>query len=124
MGQGAVAQFEFDVFLSHNGNDKPLVRKLKQLLTERDLKSWLDVDELWPGIPWQSELEKGIRSSKSVAVLIGPDGLGPWEEEEMQGALRLAVQDKRPIIPTLLPGCPSEPELPMFLGNRTWVDLS
>ena len=35
MGQGAVAQFEFDVFLSQNGNDKPLVRELKRLLTER-----------------------------------------------------------------------------------------
>jgi hypothetical protein len=41
----------------------------------------------------------------------------------MQGALRLAVKDKRPVIPVLLPGAPSQPELPMFLGNRTWVDL-
>lgn len=30
--------FEFDVFLSHNSQDKPLVRELKQGLTEKDLK--------------------------------------------------------------------------------------
>ena len=118
-----MADFDFDVFLSHNGRDKPLVRELKQLLDKDGLKAWLDEDELRPGINWQPLLAEGIRSSKSVAVLIGSDGLGPWEDEEMQGALNLAVQDKRPIIPTLLPGCPKKPELPLFLGNRAWVDL-
>jgi len=56
-------------------------------------------------------------------VLIGSDGRGPWEDEEMQAALMLAVRDKRPVIPVLLPGCPTKPELPLFLRNRTWVDL-
>lgn len=113
----------FDVFLSHNSTDKPAVRDLKQLLLGARITSWLDEDELQPGIPWQERLEMGIRSSNSVAVLIGKDGLGPWEDEEMQAALRLAVRGKRPVIPVLMPGAPSKPELPMFLGNRTWVDL-
>ncbi len=119
-----MAEFEFNVFLSHNSHDKPLVCELERLLTEAGLKAWLDEKELRPGINWPPLLEAGVRSSKSIAVLIGPDGLGPWEDEEMQGALRLAVEDGRPIIPTLLPGCPKRPELPLFLGNRTWVDLS
>ena len=116
-------EFEFDVFLSHNNSDKGLVRELKRLLAEAGLKAWLDENELRPGIKWQPLLEEGVRSSKSIAVLIGPDGLDPWEAEEMLGALQLAVRDERPIIPTLLPGCPKQPELPLFLGNRTWVDL-
>jgi hypothetical protein len=66
---------EFDVFLSHNGSDKPLVRELKQRLAKAGLKVWLDEDELPPGINRQPLLEEGIRSSKSIAVLIGPDGL-------------------------------------------------
>lgn len=41
----------------------------------------------------------------------------------MQAALQLAVNDERPIIPTLLPGCHKQPKLPIFLGTRTWVDL-
>lgn len=124
MGQGRVTT-TFDVFLSHNGKDKPQIRALKQLLSgqEKPLRCWLDEDELQPGINWQPLLEKGIRASKSVAVLISADGLGPWEDEEMQAALNLAVQDKRPIIPVLLPGCPTKPDLPLFLGIRTWVDL-
>jgi hypothetical protein len=113
----------FDVFLSHNSNDKPTVRELKERLAARNLKVWLDQDELQPGIPWMQLLEDGIKSSASVAVLVGEDGLGPWEDEEMQGALRLAVKNKRPVIPVLLPGAPNQHELPLFLGNRTWVDL-
>jgi len=119
----AERRFRYDAFLSHNSQNKPEVHKLKQHLTAAHLKVWFDEDELRPGIPWQELLEAGIKASKSVVVVVGADGLGPWEDEEMQGALRLAVKDKRPVIPVLLPGAPSQPELPMFLGNRTWVDL-
>jgi hypothetical protein len=120
---------KFDVFLSHNSKDKSVVRDLKERLRGYQsplgapIKAWLDEDELQPGLPWQDLLERGIKNSSSAAVLIGNDGLGPWEDEEMRGALQLAVQDKRPVIPVLLPGAPSKPELPMFLRNRTWVDL-
>ena len=113
----------FDVFLSHNSQDKPTVRVLRDRLVELQLKVWFDEDELRPGIPWQKLLEEGIKNSASVAVLVGQDGLGPWEDEEMQGALSLAVKNKRPVIPVVMPGASAQPDLPMFLGNRTWVDL-
>jgi len=117
------ATFQFHVFLSHNSIDKPAVRDLKQRLVGQSLVVWYDEDELRPGIPWQKLLEEAIRSSGSVAVLVGKDGVAPWENEEMEGALQLAVRDKRPVIPVLLPGAPAKPDLPMFLANRTWVDL-
>jgi hypothetical protein len=114
---------KFDVFLSHSRLDKPAVRELKRHLVEVPLRVWLDEDELRPGVAWQDLLEDGIKNSSSVVVTIGGDGVGPWEQEEMRGALSLAVKDKRPVIPVLLPGAPKELELPMFLSNRTWVDL-
>src|ERR1041385_5646872 len=113
----------FDTFLSHNSKNKPVVRELKQRLLKARLTVWFDEDELRPGIPWQELLEVGLRASKSVVVIVGADGLGPWEDEEMQGILRLAVKDRRPVIPVLLTGCTDAPDLPIFLGNRTWVDL-
>lgn len=121
--QGGGRLAPFDVFLSHNSKDKPAVRELKRLLAASGLVIWLDEDELRPGMPWQELLASGIHTSNSVAVLVGRDGLGPWEDEEMQAALRLAVKHKRPVIPVLLPGAAAEPELPFFLSNRTWVDL-
>lgn len=113
----------FDVFLSHNSHDKPAVRELRHALERRGVSGWLDEDHLQPALSSQQQLENGIKRSRSVAVMVGADGLGPWEDEEMQGALRAAVTDKRPVIPVLLPGAPANVKLPMFLGNRVWVDL-
>ena len=67
-------------------------------------------------------LDDAIQASRSVAVFLGESGIGPWVNEEMAAALNLAVREKRPAIPVLLPGAPAG-VLPMFLGNRTWVDL-
>jgi hypothetical protein len=114
---------EFDVFLSHNSQDKPAVRALAALLIERGISVWLDEEQLTPGHPWQPLLEKGIKESTAGAVLVGADGLGPWEDEEMQAFLVFAVREHKSVIPVLLPGAPEKVDLPAFLANRTWVDL-
>ena len=113
----------FDCFLSHNSKDKPAVRALKLALEAQGLRCWLDEEQLRPGLPWQDLLEQGIKDAASIAVCVAADGHGPWEDEEMRAALTLAVRDRRPVIPVLLPGAPGRPELPLFLVNRTWVDL-
>jgi hypothetical protein len=68
-------------------------------------------------------LEEVIRTTKSAAVLVGKDGLGPWEMPEMRACLDQFVRRKLPVIPVLLPGAPEVPDLPLFLQNFTWVDL-
>src|SRR5262249_46522538 len=78
----------FDVFLSHNSKDKPAVRQIAEALRDRrGLEVWLDEWELPPGVPWQDELENIIRTVRSSAVLVGKDGLGPWEIPEMRACL-------------------------------------
>ena len=113
----------FDVFLSHNSKDKITVRKLAQALEERGLRVWLDEEELIPGRPWQEELEKIIQTVRTAAVLVGKDGLGPWEIPEMRACLSEFVDRRLPVIPVLLPDAPTKPELPLFLRAFTWVDL-
>ena len=113
----------FDVFLSHNSQDKPAVRELAARLEAHGIRVWFDEDQLIPGRPWQALLEKGIEQSATGAVLVGGDGLGPWEDEEMQALLRHAAAEDKPVIPVLLPGAKDRPRLPVFLSNRTWVDL-
>ncbi|HEX3554257.1 MAG TPA: tetratricopeptide repeat protein [Thermoanaerobaculia bacterium] len=113
----------FDVFLSHNSQDKPAVRQIGEALRERSLKVWLDEWELVPGRPWQEAVEEILATVRSSAVLVGQDGLGPWETPEMRACLTQMVRRKLPVIPVLLPGCPQAPTLPLFLGEVTWVDL-
>ena len=119
----AHADGSFDVFLSHSSQDKPMVRSLAQALTARGIKVWLDVEQLIPGRPWQEALETIIQTTRTAAVLIGKDGLGPWEKPEMRSCLSQFVQRGLSVIPVLLPDAALKPELPMFLANRTWVDL-
>jgi len=121
--QGVQAAPLFDVFLSHNSKDKPVVRRISEQLGARGLRAWLDERELTPGRTWQEALEEIIQTVGSAAVLVGPSGLGPWEVPEMRGCLSEFVRRKMPVIPVLLPGATKTPDLPMFLSHLTWVDL-
>ncbi|HZF12083.1 MAG TPA: SUMF1/EgtB/PvdO family nonheme iron enzyme [Thermoanaerobaculia bacterium] len=112
-----------EVFLSHNGTDKPAVRELAAALRARDLEVWLDEDSLLPGEPWQKALEEVLATAGAGAVLVGQDGLGPWEDFEMRALLSQFVARGLLVIPVLLPGSPEKPELPLFLREFTWSDL-
>lgn len=115
---------QFDIFLSHNSADKAVIRKIKQLLLKKKLSVWLDEDELQPGINWMPLLEKAICNCRSAGVFVGSNGIGPWEDEETQALLNEAVRNKIPVIPVLLPGNYTKPKLPIFLRNRTYIDMS
>lgn len=113
----------FNVFLSHRSQDKPVVRRVGIALKKRGLSVWLDEWELVPGRPWQEALEEIIKTTESVAVFVGASGLGPWEDVEMRACLDQFVKRKLPVIPVLLPGAKTQPELPLFLQSFKWVDL-
>jgi TIR domain/Effector-associated domain 2 len=118
---------KYDVFLSHNSQDKLAVEKLAvRLEDEAGLKPFLDKWHLVPGEPWQEALEVALDASATCAVCLGPNGIGPWENEELRSALDERVRDKTlRVIPVLLPGAnPKDPQtLPRFLRRLTWVDF-
>jgi len=118
-----LADQTFDVFLSHNSKDKPAVRQIAEALKERGLRVWLDEWELIPGRPWIPALEKIIETTSTVAVFVGENGLGPWEQPEMEGALLESVKRGLPVMPVLLPDAPTDVKLPLFLRRFGWVNL-
>ncbi len=113
----------FDVFLNHNSRDKPVVEEICTWLEAQGLRVWLDKKEFRPGFPWQESLEEGIQTSRAVAVCIGFDGLGPWQEPEARAFIAQSRREKIPVIPVLLPGCPESSQLTLFLQAFAWVDL-
>jgi len=114
---------DFDVFLCHNWADKPAVKKIAQSLIARGIVPWLDEWELPPGRPWQPLLEQQIANIRSAAVFVGSAGIGPWQEQEINGFLRQFVRRSNPVIPVLLENAPATPALPLFLEAMTWVDF-
>ena len=113
----------FDVFLSHNSKDKPVVRQIQGMLEARGLKVWIDEKDLVPGRRWIPALEDAIQKTITFAVCIGENGIGPWVRPEIEGALLEHVDRQLPVIPVLLPDAPAKVDLPLFLRAFTWVDL-
>jgi hypothetical protein len=113
---------EFDVFLCHNWEDKPAVRRLAQQLRERGLRPWLDERELRPGIPWQSALEEVIAGIPAALVIVG-SRVGPWQDQELAAFLRQFMRRRCAVIPVLLPDADRQ-DLPVFLDGLTWVNLT
>lgn len=141
----------FDVFLCHNTRSKPTVKNIGKRLKRLGLRPWLDEWELRPGVSWQHALEDQIATIRSAAVFISEDGMGPWQDRELEAFLREFVERNCPVIPVILPpiketALPLPPsstpgsliaafgrfgglnadkvlELPVFLRGNVWVDF-
>lgn len=112
------------LFLSYNSVDRTSVLAVRTLLAARGITTFLDRDQLAPGLPWPSALEEGLRRVRAVAVFIGRE-LGGWQKREMWFALDRQVREEKhgrpfPVIPVLLAGADPTPG---FLFTNTWIDL-
>lgn len=121
--KGKIKAGDFDVFLCHNSKDKAVVKAIGEQLKERGLLPWLDEWEFRPGFPWQKTLETQLDKIKSAAVFIGSQGIGPWQDMEIDAFLRKFVSRRCPVIPVILEGCEGLPKLPVFLEGMMWVDF-
>ena len=118
---------KFDIFLSHNSADKPLVECIAQKLQAAGKAPWLDEWCLVPGQAWQYGLANALRGCATCGVFVGQNGMGDWAREELLVAQERAARDPAfRLIPILLPGVPDPfdfSQLPPFLIQRTWVDF-
>src|SRR4051812_21523372 len=107
---GKVAVHDFDVFLAHHSPDKRSVGQLDSRLRDLGISTWLDADQIPPGRWFQAILEEAIGRVKTAAIIIGPDGLGPWEKLELRTFVSRCVEEGVPVIPVLLPDSDWPPE--------------
>jgi hypothetical protein len=121
--RGKMETGDYDVFLCHNSRDKRQVMAIGEQLKLRGILPWLDVWEIRPGMFWQKELRKQLKSIKSAVVFIGPEGPGPWQELEAEALLGEIARRNRPIIPVILEGREGNPRLPAFLDMWHAVDM-
>jgi hypothetical protein len=103
--------------------DKPAVRQIAQRLVKAGINPWLDEEQIRPGTSWQKALGQQIESIKSAVVFVGKNGIGPWQDEEIQALLSEFMRRNCPVIPTVLADATQTPELPWTLRNRHWVDF-
>jgi guanylate kinase len=116
----------FDIFLSHNSKDKPLVEEIASTLDSVGIRPYLDMWHLIPGDPWQEILDNAISRSKACGVCVSNSGIGPWQNEEMRSFIEKRVKDNSVrVIPILLPGTTQDTitNLPPFLSRLQYVDF-
>jgi hypothetical protein len=69
-------RFTYDVFLSHNAQDKPLVRGLADELRAAGLRVWFDEWVLKPGDDIYLAIERGLEAARAQVLCLSPLALG------------------------------------------------
>lgn len=113
--------FTYDVFLSHNRQDKPRVRALAQRLKEAGLRVWLDEWVIRPGDDIYLAIERGLEAARVQVLCLSPEALGSdWVALERSTVIfRDPSNAGRRFVPLLLADC----ELPDALRRYKYVDF-
>ena len=117
----------FDVFLSYNSDDEPVALELAERLKQTGVNPWFAMWHVPPGLTWMEQIELGMSQCASCAVLVGPSGLGRWQNEEMRIAIDRRVNEPPfAVIAVLLPSIESsvKGKLPPLLLRSTWVEFA
>ena len=77
----------YDVFLSYARDDAAASQELDAWLTQQGVRTFFDQRDLRPGLRWVVAIEEAIGSSGSIAILIGPHGMGNTQQYEREAAL-------------------------------------
>jgi hypothetical protein len=109
-----------DVFVCYNHCDRPTAARISTALRNAGIHPWLDVEGISTGALWQNELAKVLDEVPSALVLIGHEGVGPWQDLEMQTLLMRHLEKNCVVVPVLLPGAL---ETPLFLRTLHAIDL-
>jgi hypothetical protein len=114
-----MAKKRFDVFLSYNSQDRDDVEKIAVYLADRaGLEPWFDMWSQVTGEPFVDNIYHGLASTNCCAVCVGRGGTGPWQTKEVYAALqRHSTREGFRIIPVLLPGVSTVPDLDRFLSE-------
>jgi hypothetical protein len=117
------AEGKFDVFLSHNAKDKAAVEKIAKRLKGKGLRPWLDKWNLSGGDTLEDALEQAIKTISCAALCFGPADVSDWHIMEIRAYVAAWAKKKARMIPVILPGVETVPELPLFVRQTLWVDM-
>lgn len=108
------------IFISYSRRDDAMMQHVVKYLREEGLYIWLDNENLVPGTPvWEVELEKAIKRSDAVVVLLSPDSKSSeWVTRE----LVIAQRHKKRIFPILIRG-DEDSSLHFRLSTHQYIDF-
>jgi hypothetical protein len=104
------------VFISYSRRDLDFVEQLVADLQVAGLDVWYDLSGLEGGARWRIEIERAIRESHYVLIVLSPDSVvSEWVEREYLFANNIGKK----IIPLFYKPC----DLPMYYLNMHFIDI-
>lgn len=115
---------EFDAFIAYSSADLEAAAQLVKILEEAGIRVFFDHLSGALGAEWYDHAARGLESSPTMLILIGPHGLNdPTPRHELRAvSLPRAQREHYRIIPVLLPGA-KPTDMPVFLRLRFYCDL-
>jgi len=110
-------------FICHSTLDKPFVLRLCEELKKKQIRVWLDEEQILVGHDFVERMEEGITASDFTAVVVSPRFVahGLWAKEEYRTAVTRQVAAKRVVLlPVLLEAC----EILQLLNSKKYADFT
>jgi len=118
---------KYNTFISYPSKLKLYAKEVYEYLVGSGLKVYWD-GLMEPGDVVVETLSGAIRDSNSIVVIIGPDGIGPWQNKEIEYVrwekTSKGDSEKKRIIPILVSGgCIDHKEVPSFIKEFSHIDF-
>src|SRR5262245_18369679 len=105
------------VFICYAREDEQFVLTLAGHLKSQGVPIWLDRWDIPAGVNWPNSIDRAIQGCAKFLIVLSPAAVA---SEEVQGELRTALDDQKPIIPVLYRDC----RIPPRLRSLQYIDFT
>ena len=103
------------IFLSYSRTDRDRARNVERVLAEDGLHVWRDERSIYAGTEWSQAIERGIRRSRGLVVLLTQASA---QSEWVLYEAAFAVGAKVPLVPVVVAGARVPAPLSRFQGVK------
>src|SRR5262245_35217657 len=104
------------IFVSYARADAAFALKLATDLRARGTHLWVDQLDIRAGTAWDSELEKALRASPAMLVILSPAAVA---SQNVMDEVAFAISEEKWIVPVLYKPC----AIPLRLRRLHYVEL-
>jgi TIR domain-containing protein len=103
-------------FISYTRTDSAFARRLSNDLRAAKIDVWLDQDDIRPGEPWDETVERALRVSAAVLVILTPEAVASGS---VLNEISYALATKKRVVPVLVRPC----ILPLLINRLQYTDF-
>jgi len=104
------------IFFSYSRDDSEFVLNLAKNLRIAGASIWLDQLDIKPGSRWDSSIEKALKSSNTLLVILSKTSVG---STNVLDEVSFALEEKKKVVPVLLEEC----DIPFRLRRLQYADF-